>query len=548
MSFIEYRKKVLLGCENDLEFRKEILQKCKEDIIFFIKVFCWTYDPRKGGNLPFLLYPFQEDFIHWIVDHIDKGEKGVVEKSRDMGATWCFIAVFVHKWLFEEGFFALLGSRKEDYVDKSMDLSTLFERFRFILYKLPWWMMPDKFKRGRHDNFMRIISPVNKNSIVGESANNEFGRAARAKVVLLDEFAFWPSDYESFASVSQVSNCIFILSTPYGERNKFNELAHSSIDKYTLHWKKCGHPDKTDEWYKGLPSFMNADEIAQEIDINYVTSAGKAVYPEFKRDINTMSGYVPGPGEIIRGWDFGFHHPACVFAQIDSDGRLNVFYEVLGNDLQVNDFCLIVRYISGETMAEAHTERIKYMCANRHVEGVQDIAHLKVYSGTEIYRDYCDAAGRQLSDKSNQTSIEILNSHGIKPGYRPARIDEGRNIIRKLLKDGMLLFDLSCVNMVKMVQGGYHYPKDKAGNNEEPEKDGYYDHLADALRYICHLRYSYLMNKDLLISKQQQTPYVENEWLKIVREVKRDMAKLTGVDDYTREINALRERTGGMGY
>ena len=59
----------------------------------FISDWGVTYDPRNAGRnlpttMPFVLFPRQDDFVDFLLDCLNAGENGLVEKSRDMGATW----------------------------------------------------------------------------------------------------------------------------------------------------------------------------------------------------------------------------------------------------------------------------------------------------------------------------------------------------------------------------------------------------------------------------------------------------------------------------
>ncbi len=63
-----------------------------QSCIDFINHWAITFDPRavapKLKLMPFKLFPRQEDFVHFIIGCLRDKEHGLVEKSRDMGATW----------------------------------------------------------------------------------------------------------------------------------------------------------------------------------------------------------------------------------------------------------------------------------------------------------------------------------------------------------------------------------------------------------------------------------------------------------------------------
>ena len=90
---------------------------CKRDPLFWLNAFVWTYDPRKKRSIvPFTAYPFQGGSL---VDIIHADEDLLIEKSRDMGATWICSMAFLHEWMFGSYKTFLMVSRKEDLVDKA---------------------------------------------------------------------------------------------------------------------------------------------------------------------------------------------------------------------------------------------------------------------------------------------------------------------------------------------------------------------------------------------------------------------------------------------
>ena len=102
---IIFRAKCLLKAQQSDTFKVALYKKCKEDILFWVNVFCWTKDQRirPSSILPFITYPFQDSAIKIIEQAIDNQNDLLIEKSRDMGASWMVLYVYAHKWLFEEG-------------------------------------------------------------------------------------------------------------------------------------------------------------------------------------------------------------------------------------------------------------------------------------------------------------------------------------------------------------------------------------------------------------------------------------------------------------
>lgn len=125
---LRYRSKALLLAKQDKKNAEEFWMMCSRDLLFYVNMFCWTYDPRIGtGKLPFITYPFQDEALLDMNEAIGNHDL-VIRKSRDMGASWMLLTVFEWRWHFHPGQSFLLVSRNEDYVDKPGNPKSLFGR------------------------------------------------------------------------------------------------------------------------------------------------------------------------------------------------------------------------------------------------------------------------------------------------------------------------------------------------------------------------------------------------------------------------------------
>jgi hypothetical protein len=287
--------------------------------------------------LPFILYDFQEKAVLEIQRAIEAGEDLLIEKSRDMGVSWIVLMVFEWFWLFKRGSDFRVGSRKEEYVDKLGDIDTLIEKIRFDLKKKPLWLLPKGFNFDSHCGYMRVINPELGNTIIGESANANFGSGGRRKAVLLDEYSKWDDSIakSAWTSTADVTPCRIPISTPLGSANKFGLLANGTqekIKKLTLHWTL--HPKKTKDsyylvdnkriplydaqsaynhwvqtgkesgivrsaWYDAEAERRTEADLAQEVDIDYLRSgkpffslralAAQRIWPRVVRSLPTDS-------------------------------------------------------------------------------------------------------------------------------------------------------------------------------------------------------------------------------------------------------------------
>lgn len=300
-----WRNQLTARCKVDPEFRAKVREMFFRDPLFAFNGFFWTLDVRKRPqhHQPFCTYKFQDDMITRMVTHIANGRDLVVEKSRDMGASWCVIGVLTWLWLNPEGGADfLVGSRIEDYVDKKGDMRTLLQKARYLIYRLPRWLLPKGFAPGKgqkynkNDNFMRLINPDSGSTIIGESNNPNFSTGGRFAAIFFDEFAKWEStDDSAWMAAGDASPCRLAVSTAFGAGGQFYKLATDGrTDKVRLHWSL--HPEKgagkycvwpmdpelqevelRSPWFDSECERRSAVEIAQELEMDYI-GAGVPVF------------------------------------------------------------------------------------------------------------------------------------------------------------------------------------------------------------------------------------------------------------------------------
>ena len=335
----EYERRIAyeIDCSKSKELAAAEYELCRRDVSYFINNWCFTFDPRrKPKHFPFSLYEYQKEAIEWLNARYSKKEIGLIEKSRDLGATWIVSAWAVHGWLFEPGFSALFGSRKEDLVDDKT-LDSIFGKLRYLIYRLPHFLKPPISARSKNDRYMAIVNPINDNEIVGESANPGFGRGGRKSICFLDEFAHVQHSEAVWASISDNSECIIPLSTPNGKGNQFAWLRHdANLPVLSLHWSK--HPLKTRDWYEDKKKTMLPWQVAQELDLSYERSVAGRVYSRFDREYHVASQKIvfDPEAEQFVCWDFGQADPtAILWGQITLEGEIQIWncFEMSGEDI-----------------------------------------------------------------------------------------------------------------------------------------------------------------------------------------------------------------------
>jgi hypothetical protein len=228
----------------------------------------------------------------------------------------------------------------------------------------------------------------------------------------------------------------------------------------TVHYS--ADPNKnTDEWYKLAKQGMPERGWMREYEIDYTYFEGKAFFPEFKQYNVGENEYLPKE-TLFRGWDYGFHRPAVLITKVNQFDQWCWIKAIMGRDEGIMDF----------------GKRVRQYC----------ITH---YPGA-LYVDVGDPAGESMSDKSEKTSVQVLESLGIYVRSRKQPIKQGAEIIRQKLKmrvDGKtgIVVNNGEHLLIDGFKGGLHYPETKLGTSfkEAYEKDGYYDHIFDCGRYLA---------------------------------------------------------------
>lgn len=438
------------------EARIYVKELCRRDVKFFIDHFAWTYDPRAdidNRHRPFVLYEFQEDEIDAIENAYVKGENLLIEKSRDMGVSWMYATWIYHKWLFEKDFNALVGSRKEAYVD-NRQVDSLFGKLDYLMRFSPEWLIPKGFKIKEHRLNLKLVNPVNGNSIQGESSNTEFSRGGRYSVVFFDELAFWEWADKAWAAAGDATKCRFAVSTPNGA-NFFKTLRFSGkILVRTIHWKL--HPEKDDDWYRAQCAGRLPEEIAQELDINYERSQAGRVYDEFE---NVIFGNHPYNDRLplYVSWDYGLSDDtAMIWWQRDLMTGQRIIIDAYWNTGKLIDF--YVPFVTGELPSATHP---------LYHYNYDDLEVIEEHNGWKAAIHYGDPSGKQRTQSGgNRSVIDILREYGIHThtSDQSNRFEIRRTKAKLLMRD-LVVNDNARTRYLRECMVSAHYPERKMNSS-----------------------------------------------------------------------------------
>lgn len=238
-------------------------------------------------NQPFILRPKQSQVVRDVNDAIIEQHNLVVDKSRDEGATELVTGVFTVHWLLDPDSQFLVGSRKEEYVDRGVTIvgdtvrgshKCLFHKICYKVVHAPRWMRPNFLKTE-----MSLQNLDNHATIGGEATNENFGAGDRPTACLVDEHgAMMPAMASSIIDrLNDSTGCIIYNSTHYyGVAHPYNQLLSQKLGKIkvvSLPWEE--NPMKNMGLYRS-PSY----DVIEIKDIDYY----RANHPGFFDDIEPM--------------------------------------------------------------------------------------------------------------------------------------------------------------------------------------------------------------------------------------------------------------------
>lgn len=211
------------------------------------------------------------------------------------------------------------------------------------------------------------------------------------------------------------------------------------------------------------------NDFAREFEISFYAGQGARVFPQFTIQNHTMVLEFNARRIIYRAWDFGWHAPVCLFAQVDGKDRLVVLREIVGAQQTTQAFANKVIQRSNEWFPN-------------HPGG---------------FDDFCDPAGQQVhaieNERNEKRDVEVLAGLGIHARYQWGwSRKDGRSLVHQLLNlrsDGtpsLYVDEAKCSLLCQAFLGRYIYPEklDGSHDDEPDDKTHPWADLMAALRYL----------------------------------------------------------------
>lgn len=326
---LEFRARLLRLAKGSPKNQKALREACRQDILFFILCFVFQFNPKKKPEDrigPFIPWDFQEEALlsrpetngkKGILWCYENSQSAVVEKSREMGASWLFLIFQDWLSLFFEYTQTLNISRSADAVDcKSPD--SLFWKLRFMHERLPDWLKGEIVEEKMYFEYKRTHSIT-----TGEASTGRAGVGGRASTIFIDEFPQIKEAVEVRQRTANTADVRFFNGTHQGVDTEFYRLTQTpEIVKIVMHWTQ--HPEKK----VGLYRF---DKEANKVE--YLDKAHHfPVEFNFVMDGSPTGGPWPGVRSPWYDWkskEIGSARGVAMELDINPTGSVSQFFDPL---------------------------------------------------------------------------------------------------------------------------------------------------------------------------------------------------------------------------
>lgn len=253
------------------------------------------------------------------------------------------------------------------------------------------------------------------------------------------------------------------------EKRPSNVRLYQQPSGFSPDAENIDHLPGREKYYKSLTIGKSPHWVKQFIEVVWGFSlAGKPVVPTFNAEYHVSKVplksnlYLP----LVVGYDPGVGGSALIFGQMDLDGRLLVFAELLQEDYGTDRLC---------------TDRLKPLLRMRFPDHEVIIAP--------------DPAADQRSSSDERSSVDILRGAPHKfnvrfPGDMNNQLAVRLNAVeyfttRLTTRGPALLIDPQCKGLIRALNGGWRYALDRKGKrSDEPEKNSP-SHAGDGFSYLA---------------------------------------------------------------
>ena len=423
-----------------------------------------------------------------------------IEKSRQLMVTWLLAALWLWFVLTNRGVRVAWICKKKEAAEAHLK-QRLFKIYELIpkTFDVPRVELRNGVLTVYHDRNSdtptAFIEPMASETSAGK---DEHGGSAAKQLrsftytgVVWDESAFDRNQSDIHGAALPVidSGGWFNACSSANGKNFFYRWGHSSLDDPTateaklerrplmrgveewthnaFHHLRVHHtadPDKDPAtgkgaaWYNVVKARYVGRQWKREFEIDFNLPAGVPVYCDVAPTIFVPQSFTPGL-TVARGYDWGWNGTACVWAQLEDRGQDRYCLHFLTEMVRAQNQSLTIAQFGEDVLARS----------------------AMLFPSAQCF-DFGDISGEQHSGQTGQTVFDMLKPLGIRVRAQKFFLPPSIGLFQWLLSKGWVEVDpVGCPRLKAALEGGYS--RDEYG---EPVKDGMYDHIADAARYLAN--------------------------------------------------------------
>jgi hypothetical protein len=425
---------------------------------------CLIVEKETGTLIPFSLWPEQERALVEIETH----DKLIVPKGRQVGITWLELAAMLHAGVFAGNRLFPIARQSLDYAQDAITRLLILMGYdpntsppnMEVLPESPQAMAAWRPKIVAKTTMSLTLA--NGSRFHALTATQQIGRGLAAFWGLADELAFWSWPAQQIAALESGCHKLHIVSTGNGEGDYFHglwEKAQEGKGEYApLFIPSTADPRRDADWYRRNVEEAADPDLAEREHARRPEEAFRApegaFFKKFRRGINTADAEVQVGWPTWRAVDFGFRHPACLWAQRSPAGQL---------------------FIVGELEPENMTTS-ELRDAIRDRDGGYGFVVPPLAS-------YCDPAGKSANVQTAESEFELFKRARLRPRGKSSSVRDGCVRILDMLADPVLPLVVSnaCPNLIRALsQVKPHKTRSECYDFDHE----IFSHPLDALRYL----------------------------------------------------------------
>ena len=508
---------------------------CAVSKYYFLTRHCFTLDsdaPAGEESIKLMPHSTKKERRHLkrLIDIWDSEDDAWIKKSRQVMASWVFMACQLHDISFTEGMTILNLSEKGEYVDDGT-VESLHGKIKFMWEALPPYLkMPIVF---RNHPVMLISNPVTKSFIRGMATTENASRSGNFKKALIDEAGFIPYGEMIYSAARfACKRGLKLLSTPPKKKKcMYNRVGNllPVEQRHFIHWQEF----RDQAWADRICATLTKEQIDRELELKDTDDGQVLVWPAFNYPIHVRKDLYQKAAAVKITMDFGYNDATAAKFLQDIAGEVHIVRDYSGRFMLPHQHARGMLKILIE-LQKAGPEALKYfeLCdkirdmelqisqqryykidmekreqadnakesqnlidkLTKEVENIRQEAEKALSTHTrptfEKIEFYGDPACRATMQTTGKTISDEYAVFGINIRTMPqANVEFGIRQVQIRFEKNKMFIDELCTMTIDELNN-YQYPTDGNGKKKEGEKPVHdeYSHGASALRYYCEYK------------------------------------------------------------